>query len=255
MKIKIVAAGNFPEIRRLKEEFDVGADGDICVAIGGDGTFVRAAREYDGPILPIRGGAPGSSGYYADASLERMEEIIDKLTGRKFHIEALEKKLEIVYNGKRHYAVNEAVLRNMQREVNFKVYEKRDGNLEEIYPFVMGGDGVLVTGAIGSTAYNKSAGGPIILSPAVFCLTFLNADGPYRNPIVVGAMKRIVVKVVKYRGALEYDGMRISTLAPGRSFEVRLSDRDLSIVRLQGMQEGMASKLERIISSRMVRDL
>ena len=86
-------------------------------------------------------------------------------------------------------------------------------------------------------------------------MKILNADGPYRNPIVVGAMKRILVKVVKYRGALEYDGMRIATLVPGKSFEVRLSDKDLSVVRLQGMREGMASKLGRIISSRMVRDL
>ncbi len=255
MKIKIVAAKEFPGIKRLQEEFDVGKTGEICIAVGGDGTFVRAAREYDGPILLIRSNEPGSSGYYSDVSLDDIENVIDKLKKHKYRIETLEKKLHISYSGKSYYAVNEAVLRNMQREVNFKVYEDNKGKLDDIYPFVMGGDGVLITSSIGSTAYNKSAGGPIILSPSVFCLTFLNADGPYRNPIVVGAVKKIVVKVVKYPGVLEYDGMKIATVTPGKSFSVKLSDRDLRIVKLEGREEKMSDKLERVIRSRMIKDL
>ncbi|MEM3839488.1 MAG: hypothetical protein QXF01_02845, partial [Candidatus Micrarchaeaceae archaeon] len=106
-----------------------------------------------------------------------------------------------------------------------------------------------------STAYNKSAGGPIILSRCVLCLTFLNVDGPYRNSVVVDADRKIIIKLVKYSGILEYDGMQIAELKPGDTFRVGLSKKELRIVRFKGRKENLATKLDRIITSRMVREL
>ncbi len=255
MKVKVVKNGNYPELKRIYDEFEISDSGDICLAVGGDGTLVKAAREYSGPILPIRGNRPGSSGYYADLCIDDMDFIAEHLKKRKYTVETLENKIEIEYRKKRYYAVNEAVLHNVLQEVNFKIYEVGKGRRHEIYPYVMGGDGLLVTGVMGSTAYNKSAGGPIILSPDVICITFLNVDGPYSNPIVVDASRRIEIEVVKYNGKLEYDGMSIATLKTGEKFSVRLSEKELRIVRFPSRKEEMASKLERIIQSRTVRSL
>ena len=66
MRIKLIKNRNYPELKKLYGEFDVGDDGEICVAVGGDGTFVKAAKSFPGPILPIRSDDPGSVGYYAD---------------------------------------------------------------------------------------------------------------------------------------------------------------------------------------------
>ena len=255
MKIKIVTMDDFPEIDRLREEFEVSNNADICIAVGGDGAFVKAAREFDGPILPIRSGKALSSGFYADLSLDDIGFIIENLQEKKYTVEKLENKIELRYKNKKYYAVNETTLKNIHREVNFKVYQVTKEAREEIYPYIMGGDGILITGATGSTAYNKSAGGPLILSSQIFCMTFLNVDGPYRNPIVVDANKIIEIEIVKYNGLLDYDSVRIAELKPGDTFDVRLSDKELKVVRFNKKREGLAAKLERIITSRMVKDL
>ncbi len=250
MKITLIKKRDYPELKRLYSEFDVVRKGEICVAVGGDGTFIRAAREFDGPILPIRSGDESSIGYYADLSLEEIGYMVDSLKEKRYSIEKLGNKIEVEYKGKKHYAINEIVLNNALEEVSFRIYEIEKNIRYEIYPYVMSGDGMLVTGLVGSTAYNKSAGGPIILSPDVFCITFLNVDGPYRNPIVVDSKKRLEVEVAKYRGKLKCDGKELGVLGKGDRFRVRLSDKELRVVRF-GRREKFGSKLDRIIRSRM----
>ncbi len=251
MKVTIISKKEYPEARKLRKAFTVGADGDICIAIGGDGTFIRAAREFNGPILPIRCEEAGSIGYYADIGIKETDYAIEKLKKGDYSIEKLANKLMVECKGRKYYAVNEAVLNNLLEEVSFRVYEIKEGRRTPIYPYVMSGDGVLMTSVVGSTAYNKSAGGPIILSPDVFCITFINADGPYKNPIVIGSERQIEIVIVKYKGKLRYDGKEIGILRPRESFRVKLSDKELNIIRLRGRREGFGEKLERIIGSRM----
>ncbi len=251
MRIKIVAKRKYPELRRLYSSFEVGEDAELCIAVGGDGTFIRAARSFDGPILPIRSSDEWSVGYYSDVGIEDMPKIIKSLKQRSYNIERLSNKIELMYKGRRHHAVNEIVMNNAREEVSFRVYEGSGASRKRLYPYTMSGDGLLVTALVGSTAYNKSAGGPIILSPDVLCITFLNVDGPYRNPIIVDSKSVIEVEVAKYRGRLRYDGIEIGTLKPGERFRVRLSKNALKIVRLKYGRESFGDKLERIIRGRM----
>ncbi len=251
MKIKIVKKKDYKQLKPLYDNFDVGSNGEICIAVGGDGTFVRAAKEYPGPILPIRSEERGSIGYYSDVNLDDIPFVVKNLKQKNFTIEKLENKMEIEHNGKKYYAVNEALLHNVLEEVSFKIYEIKGGKRQEIYPYVMSGDGILITSSIGSTAYNKSAGGPILLVPDVMCLTFLNVDGPYRSSIVVDSSKTIEIEITKYHGMLRYDGIEIRQLKAGDSFRVRVSKQELKIVRFNNKREELARKLDRIIRSRM----
>lgn len=252
MEITIFKKKDYKEARRLYNEFKVSRNGKICIAIGGDGTFVRAAKSYSGPILPIRSEEKGSIGYYSDVSLKDIGVVIRKIKAGKYVVERLENKIELSYKGKHYFAVNEALMHNLLEEVSFKIYEVHGGKRTEVYPYTMSGDGILITGPIGSTAYNKSAGGPILLVPNVLCLTFLNADGPYRNPIVIDTSKTIEIEVVKYHATLRYDGAEIAKLKPGDTFRVRISNKELKVVRIDGMSEPLSQKLDRIIRSRMV---
>ncbi len=251
MKIALFKKKEYPELAKLRKAFEIDPKGDLCVAVGGDGTFIRAAREFEGPILPIRSMDKGTIGYYSDISLEQMDYAVEKLKSGDYSIEKLGNKMELDYKGKRYYAVNEAVLNNELEEVSFRIYETVNGKRQEVYPYIMSGDGILMTSVVGSTAYNKSAGGPIILSPEVFCITPINVDGPYRNPIVVDATRQIEIEVVKYTGRLRYDGMEIGKLKPGDSFTVRLSKKEVDVIRFKRYREGFGAKLERIIRSRM----
>ncbi|MCL5100794.1 MAG: NAD(+)/NADH kinase [Candidatus Marsarchaeota archaeon] len=251
MKLTIISKREYPELKKLRAAFDTGKNGDMCVAVGGDGTFMRAAAEFDGPILPIRTKEKGSVGYYSDIDIKDIDLVIRNLKNGAYDIEELSKGIEISYKNKKYVAVNEAVLNNVLQEVSFRIYEISDGRKGMIYPYVMSGDGILITSVVGSTAYNKSAGGPIILSPNVFCITFLNVDGPYNNPIVVDSKMQIEIEIVKYRGRLHFDGKEIGILNKKDKFRVRLSDKSFNIVKIRNMTEDFGSKLERIITRRM----
>ena len=99
MKIKIVSKKNYRQLREIYASFDVSSKGSICLAVGGDGTFVRAAKQYEGPILPIRSEESGSIGYYSDVSLNDIDFVIKSLKSGSYYIEKLENKMEVSFNG------------------------------------------------------------------------------------------------------------------------------------------------------------
>lgn len=253
----IVSKDNYREIKRIGRAFDIVKDdtADICIALGGDGTFMKAAERFNGPILPIRGSEKGSRGFYADFGIEKMGKVIALLKKGRYRIEPLSKKIMVSYRGRSYYAINEATLKSEAEEVYFSIYRKTGKRRSRIYPFVMAGDGMLVTSVVGSTAYNKSANGPVLLTPKAMCMTFLNPDGPYKNPIVFDSGFEITIVIEKYEGVLKSDNKRIAVLKPGDSFSIRMSDSDLRIVRFPGLEEPLHKKLKRLIMSKAVEHL
>lgn len=251
MRIKLVKKKDYKELQRLKRHFDIGANGEICIAVGGDGTFIKAAQATDRPILLIRDDEDGSLGYYSDITLKDLDFAIQKLIKKDFYVEQISSKIALTHKNSHYYAINEASLNNISEEISYRIYKVTKNGRSKIYPFIMSGDGLIVTGALGSTAYNKSAGGPIILAQNVMCLTFLNPDGPYRNSIVVDADTEIEVEIVKYKGVLRYDGIEVARLKPGDTFRVKLSDKKINTVKFKGKTESFSDKLERKIKAKM----
>ena len=251
MKIKIISKKNYPELKKLYSKFDVSDDAEVCLAIGGDGTFIKAANEFDGPILSIRSDEKNSTGYYADVDLKDINFIIKSLLSKSYRIEELGKKIEVEYENSRYYGVNEILLKNVQEEVYFKLYYDENGKRNRLYEYTLSGDGLLVTSAIGSTAYNRTAGGPIILDRSVLCLTFLSIENPLSNSVILRKDERLHVEIEKGRGMLSYDGIIISEINPGKSFDIRLSNKKVKILRLKNKDEEFSEKLSRIIKSKM----
>jgi NAD+ kinase len=254
MKITIVTReDHHPDLRKLKKNFDIVKDGDVYIAIGGDGTFIKAAQMTDKPVLLIRDGGSGSIGYHSDLSTKDLDFIIKHLKNNDYHIEEVSNKLEVEYKNKNYFCINEARLNNIVEEVSFNIYLVNGNRKERITPFIMSGDGIIVSSKMGSTAYNKSAGGPVLLTSKVFCVTFINADGPYNNPIVLDSDKEIEIEIVKYEGTLGFDNTKIADLKKGDRFRIRMSDRKINVVRFRGRSESFAEKLERKIKSRLAK--
>lgn len=250
MKISVVSKRKYSVISRLGQEFDIVKKGDICVAIGGDGTFVRAAMQYDMPILPIRVEEGRSSGFYSDVGTEDIEKVISRLKNGDYKIVDMANKLELAYRKRRYYAVNEVSLNHIRQEVSFRMYEV-NGKRRRIYPFIVAGDGVIITGEVGSTAYNRSAMGPLLLSNKVMGITLLNTEGPYRNSLIVDSSAKIEIEIAKYSGTVRYDGVDVGRVKEGDRFTVRTSDKKLRVVRFGFKNETLADKLERIMIRRM----
>ncbi|MEM0094429.1 MAG: hypothetical protein QXF41_00380 [Candidatus Micrarchaeaceae archaeon] len=255
MEIRVIAKRKYPELKKLYESFDVSSKAEICLAVGGDGTFIKAAKVHDGPILPISGMDPMSVSYYSDLSVNDIDFIIESLKGRRYRVESISRKLEIVYNKRKYYAVNEALLHNIRESIRFTIYLVERGQRYKIYPYVIVGDGIIISNLVGSTAYNRVAGGPILLNKDDISITFVNTDGPYRNPIVMDGDAKIEIDLLRYTGMLRYDGIDIGMLRPGGKFTVSLSNKSIDIIKFPNRYEKFDDKLEKIVKSRLVKEL
>jgi NAD+ kinase len=254
MRIRITTKRDYPELKRLYKEFEVvERDAELCIALGGDGTFVDAARSFSGPVLPIRSNEKGSTGFFADLNIDDIDFVTERLKEGGYDIEAIGRKIEIVHDNHHYYAINEASLDYLPpEEVHFRMRRIRNDMREDVFPYVMRGNGVVITGSIGSTAYNRSLGGPIILDPDVFCITPVAPDGIYNNPIILNRREEFDIEIVQGSGKLAYDGILIDTINKDDKFYVKTSDRTVDVVRFRGRREGLDSKLRRLIESRMI---
>jgi len=241
-RIVIVSKRPYEAVRELSEHFEVGDQGEICVAIGGDGTFLEATRKVDCPILLIRGGEKDSLGFHADARLDALPKIIERLKRGDYDVEK-HRKLRITYGGNSFDAVNDAVLfRANPAVIHFGVsYFDERGEEEPLFPGVIRGDGVIIARQIGSTAYNYFAHGPIILGGDVAVVTPIVAN--YRFSIV--SDRHFKVELLKNVGSLQCDGIEVGRLKAHDAFTVTRSDKMVQIVRLRGM-ESFSEKLARL---------
>ena len=99
-----------------------------------------------------------------------------------------------------------------------------------------GGDGVVCATPTGSTAYNFSAGGPIVW-PGVEALLLvpISAHALFARPMVVAPTSVLAVEVIRRNdgsGVLWCDGRRTVDLPPGARIEVRRGERPVRLVRL-----------------------
>jgi NAD+ kinase len=245
--VELITKKEYPELDKFRREFKISNDGELCIVVGGDGTFIGAASSRDKPILFVRDNSPMSAGYNSDISLSETDYIIDQIKRNAFKIEDIGKKIKLVYNDKTHYAVNDVVLHNVKEEVYFEVYRKG----EKVYPFPISGDGIIISNRVGSTAYNRSAGGPILIDQSALCLTFISPDSPFTNSLVFKEDDRIEVKVLKGRGLLSFDNTELGKLSIGSRFEVSTSKKPIKVIKLRGREESISDKLHRLIIRKM----
>lgn len=240
--ISIVKKKFYPEIAELENNFQISDDGELCVAIGGDGTFLRAAKSFTCPILHIRGGERDSLGYHAEITISDIRLAIKKLKQGEYSIDRYP-KLRIAYRNRTYNAINDAILfRAGSRGIHFTVnYYDCNGNEVPLFPGTIRGDGLIFAREIGSTAYNYFAHGPILLDIDGVVVTPISAN--YDFSIV--SNKNFRITLTKSVAVLECDGKNISKLYRGDSFTVTKSDRVVQVVRLQE-GEKFSDKLARL---------
>ena len=141
---------------------------DILISIGGDGTLLSLSRRsyhYNKPILGINA---GNLGFLTDIKLYEIEDFIDKIFSNQYRIDhrmVLEIKLRSQKEEKNLIAFNDIVLSrpSIDGMVNVDAYvSSPDAQMDKKHLNHYYGDGVIISTPTGSTAYNLSAGGPIV---------------------------------------------------------------------------------------------
>ncbi len=212
---------------------------DLVVVIGGDGTILRAAefaRESGTPLLGIN---LGHVGFLAEADPEDVELTIDAIVARRY---TAEERLTVdvtVFEDKRvvasTWALNEASVEKAARERMLEVMVEVDGRPLSRW----GCDGVVCSTPTGSTAYNFSAGGPIVWPDVeALLLVPLSAHALFARPMVVGPDSVLTVELLADTdgsGVLWCDGRRTWELPPGSRVEVRRGHIPIRLARLHAV--------------------
>lgn len=217
----------------------VPADTQCILVIGGDGTMLQAARDLKHRGIPILGINHGTLGYLAEIDPDTVKYALDCLIKDRY---TLEKRMLLYGRVTRQgecigsdYALNDIVLsRSSGLDVNdFNVYV--DGELLNKYV----ADGIILSTPTGSTAYNLSAGGPVV-DPKASC-TLLTPISPHslnKRTIVLSADSRIVIEAVKRPDRryipvqLCYDGNGAGLMQAGDRIEVERADVTVNILKV-----------------------
>jgi NAD+ kinase len=209
---------------------------ELAVVIGGDGSILRAAElthETDTPLLGIN---LGHVGFLAEAELGDLESAIVAIAHRDYLIEdRLTVDVTVAQDGQTIYetfALNEASVEKAARERMIELVLEIDGRPLSRW----GCDGVVCATPTGSTAYNFSAGGPVVWpSVQALCVVPLSAHALFARPMVVAPDSVVALEMVaagEGAGVLWCDGRRTVDLAPGARVEVRRGARPVRLVRL-----------------------
>ncbi|WP_193596399.1 NAD kinase [Microbacterium sp. YJN-G] len=226
----------FAELSMLGEDVDP-EDLELAIVLGGDGTILRAAelvRESGAPVLGIN---MGHVGFLAEIDRDDMDAAVRRVVDRDYEVEerlALSVQVEdadgtVVYET---WALNEATVEKASRERMIEVVIEIDGRPLSTF----GCDGMVVSTPTGSTAYNFSAGGPVIW-PTVeaIALVPLSAHALFAKPLVVGPEATVAIEMLERTlgaGILWCDGRRSHDLPPGARVIVRRSSRPVRLARL-----------------------
>ena len=211
---------------------------DVLVVLGGDGTFLRAARavaEIDVPLLGIN---VGKVGFLSKVEAGDLIRTLEQLQAGEFTLEhrmALEGRIlraGSVDAPERHIALNDVVIArgSLARVVRLDVA------IDDSHLATYIADGLVVSSPTGSTGYSFSAGGPIldptarnlIVTPIAGYLTTIRS-------VVVGSsvVVRCLVKDA-HEALVSIDGREDVPLVVGDVVEVRALDRPIRFVQPDG---------------------
>lgn len=215
-----------PEQRLLKGTLKCRTSADfkkmhLVLVLGGDGTYLRAVRLMEGGAVPILGVNLGSLGFLTPTRAEEMFSTVEQaLMG---HLELVPRSVMKVriFSGSKTYkdylALNDLVLERgpFSQLINMEIFS------EKHLVSSVKADGLIIASPTGSTAYNLSAGGPI-LHPQVSALvvTPIAPHSLTNRPLIFPDDRelsfRMVTKVQskQAKSSVVIDGQKVSEIGP-----------------------------------------
>ena len=203
---------------------------DAIVTLGGDGTLISAARrsfKYDKPIFGVYA---GNLGFLADVSIDELDEFVKNLVSGNYRIDersVLEATLVKEDSEITIHAFNDVVFTRPSISNMIHVETLVDKKAFNTYY----GDGVIVSTPTGSTAYNLSAGGPVLLpSTKVFSLTPISPHSLTQRPVVLPGEFSIEMKTSDAKALVIIDGQDMHKFEKGDSLHIKLSTKSAKLI-------------------------
>lgn len=218
---------------RLDRELN---NADMVICFGGDGTILHMAKAATRRGLPILGVNIGTMGFMAELESSELEKLT-RLAEGDYTIDSrmmldvtVQRDRDIIYHD---ICLNDVVVTKgaVARIVHLQV--KCDG----VQAMESGGDGVIISTPTGSTAYNYSAGGPIVEPEAKNMIITPICAHEIGSRSIVASDKRVVtvqmVQNARRNAYLSVDGGKAVRLNMGDVATIRKSNLETKLIRLK----------------------
>lgn len=221
--IDVKAAGVFEDYN-----FDV----DYVISMGGDGTFLKAASRVGAKGTPIIGVNMGRLGFLADVLPGEVEAALDSLYAGECQIEehaVIQVEAEGGVLAGNPFALNDIAVLKRDDASMISIRTQVDGEFLVTYQ----ADGLVVTTSTGSTAYNLSNGGPIIIpQSSSLCLTPVAPHSLNIRPVVINDTAEITLDVESrsHNYLVAIDG-RSERMTEGTRLVIRKAAHTIKIVK------------------------
>jgi NAD+ kinase len=213
---------------------------DVLIVLGGDGTFLRAARAVHEVDVPLLGVNLGKVGFLSKVEASELETTLELLATGRYRIdERMTLEAQVLPGGRDgdgfvHFALNDVVVARgaLARVCRLEVA------IGESHLATFVADGLVVASPTGSTGYSFSAGGPII-DPLARNLVVTPIAGYLSaiRSVVVGPEQIVRCRVVDaYEALVSVDGREDFPVHVGDVVEVRAVDRPIRLVEPETAQ-------------------
>ncbi len=205
---------------------------DLCLALGGDGTILRALRRYANRDVPVFGVNYGTVGFLASVERDHLEAGLERAFSGEFEVVSLP-GLELRGAGDEQLAVNDVSFTRKPHQrvaqLSYSVSGQEVGRVRC--------DGLVAATPAGSTGYNLANNGPILAwGVEGFVVSFIAPHTLTARALVVAPDDELHVTNVDDRNAVEVgvDGISAGLVEPGAEVRVGFRDRMAQLAQLEG---------------------
>ncbi|TMK73742.1 MAG: NAD(+)/NADH kinase [Actinobacteria bacterium] len=203
---------------------------DIAVVLGGDGTMLRALQRFLGSGVPVIGVNFGRVGFFASIRREELESGLARVFASNYRVVPLT-TLDTEAKGEHASAINDVVTTSSVRGRMVELGWAIGGEDLGVQPC----DGMIAATPSGSTAYNLSNGGPVLVRGLdAMTVSFIAPHSLHVRPLVVprGLDLEIRNETVDVSASVIVDGHAFTELQQGERVTVRLGDRTALLATL-----------------------
>ena len=196
---------------------------DLAVTLGGDGSMLRAFHRFLDTGVPVIGVNFGRVGFLTSIEADEFEQGLERILGGDFAVVELS-ALEVQIGGESWPAVNDVFATSSKLGRMVELGYAVGGEDLGVLPC----DGVICCTPSGSTAYNLSNGGPVLVwGLDAMAITFVAPHSLHVRPLVVPHDRPLAVTNRTPDGSVTVivDGMEIGKLEPGQQVHVRLGEQ------------------------------
>jgi NAD+ kinase len=209
------------------------AEADLVIALGGDGTMLRALRATLGSSTPVFGVRFGRVGFLTSAEADELEPALERALAGEFRVVEL-CTLAAVLAGATQAAVNDVVVTSSEPGRMVELGWDIGGENLGVQPC----DGMICCTPTGSTAYNLSNGGPVMMwGLEAMAMTFVAPHSLHARPLVLprGLGLRVTNRAPGRPATVLVDGHAVGELDRSSALDVAIGEATCLLALLPGV--------------------